>query len=158
MVDLNCMFVLKESWGALTQSTLHNPWKKLLPNHQSNAQSRFWQRSLFRSYRYRMARRRRQEACFLSHGCQSPFKHLRSTGLVNWWRLSLKFKLQWHGRRRGSWDKSKCEPNERKNREYGTRFRRLDQGNQPIHRWRATSIFESSRYCPQRVAFSVIYF
>ena len=30
---LNCMFVLRESWGALTQSTLRNAWKKLLPNH-----------------------------------------------------------------------------------------------------------------------------
>ena len=27
------MFVLRESWGALTQSTLRNAWKKLLPNH-----------------------------------------------------------------------------------------------------------------------------
>ena len=27
------MFVLRESWGALIQSTLRNAWKKLLPNH-----------------------------------------------------------------------------------------------------------------------------
>ena len=30
---LDCMFVLRESWSALTQSTLRNAWKKLLPNH-----------------------------------------------------------------------------------------------------------------------------
>ena len=30
---LDCMFVLRESWDALTQSTLRNAWKKLLPNH-----------------------------------------------------------------------------------------------------------------------------
>ena len=30
---LDCMFVLRESWAALTQSTLCNAWKKLLPNH-----------------------------------------------------------------------------------------------------------------------------
>ena len=75
---LDCMFVLRESWAALTQSTLRNAWKKLLPNHLPHsvcdfhskhridlpAQSRSWRRSLFSNYRHRVARRRTRGACF----------------------------------------------------------------------------------------------
>ena len=82
----------KQMQNLSTQSTLCNAWKKLLPNYFPDSLCDFPSNTELTSPR----------RSFWSHDWQSAFKHLRWTGLANWWRLSSKFKLQWHGRRRGS--------------------------------------------------------